>query len=376
MFPSSMFKSNKNEYLKTMKPMLYLMRIICALPFWIKPQHEIPRFVSSKIVASVSIVSCIFFHYHFGSYVLDMLIRTNMANIVRLVAATGPEMLFELFCLAIPLIMLSRNKEVQEYWNSWQQFQKEYENVIGTPFVSRSRKHVNIAALISLSWLAWRSIYAAWFHYHVFSGIVDFLTNDYLFFSLYVISFYWFANCAYISSISEDIRILEQKIISEKKDHFKLKKLISVWLNLCDISNHFNEAHSFLYLIFFMLIVISVIIYVYALLYYSTYKIVYPCTVYINLSSMYVIFLLVICESAHSTYYQMNYLQKETLLQENTMKIETAMLKSISRFLHTVNLRNPTMHLNGFFPLKRIEFPMVLTLSINYLIILRQFADQ
>ena len=75
------------------------------------------------MVSYITIVICITFHSYFIRSIVILLFYIKNTTRITSIVAKGPATLFEMFCLAVPLFMWNRNKEIQNYWTEWENLQ-------------------------------------------------------------------------------------------------------------------------------------------------------------------------------------------------------------------------------------------------------------
>ncbi|XP_065218758.1 uncharacterized protein LOC135844470 [Planococcus citri] len=204
-------------------------------------------------------------------------------------------------------------------------------------------------------------------------GVVGLLSEAVNIISAYIIGSYWFMNYMYSRSCAMTIISLIQKTLEEGTDWSRLNNINNLWILLCDLVEEFNVLHGSIFLIYIGGVVVSTILFAYISMNYSKFSDAWSKGTTINSTMVCGLMILVICEMGYSVYKQVNINHRHTLLEYNTIHMNVDMLQSVTLFLTTTSVVDPKIHLNGFFALDRAVFPTILAISINLLIILRQF---
>ncbi|XP_065217847.1 uncharacterized protein LOC135843765 [Planococcus citri] len=287
-----------------------------------------------------------------------------------------PGALIRILLFVGPALMWNKNTQLRNYRNDWKRFQVEMEKLMKSPFKCLAKNKIRgifSIGIISMSGLGvliqtrqWRSdhhrpVASTFPVLYMMNGTANIVT-------------YWVVNNTYMISSTKQLIKLVQRSIS-KDNYADLRRLIDLWVMLCDLNEQFINSHSILFLFLFCSTIIIGIIGVFctvSLLVHGADKSI-GLTYFIS-TIICMLTVMVFCESANSvTKYKIHELRIQ-LLDENVTNKDKKLIQVISLFLQTIETKSPEVTFYGCMTVDRSSVSSVLGTAINFLVVLKQFG--
>ncbi|XP_065219621.1 uncharacterized protein LOC135845084 [Planococcus citri] len=178
----------------------------------------------------------------------------------------------------------------------------------------------------------------------------------------------------YLTGVAKKITNLVTQALHEGNTA-DLNRLIYLWITLCDLNDEFTNIHSIIFLILFSVTVIgsvlSIFLAVAFFIYLNNHHIGF---LYISATLIFMIGMMIFCESANMFIDQMVNEMKNVLLAEEINSRKKSLLPGIMLFLHTIEARKPKITFKGYMTIDRSILTSIFGAGINFLVVLRQFS--